>query len=185
VPDDPALQTEEFMNSGTRKCTIAALALGLAMTTLTGCASVAAKPIDYSAGELSGTDQDFAVAMAACLQESGWEVETRPDNSFGITLQASQESAFEAAETDCSERLGYDEHPEALSDAQLRRLYGGLTSLVRCLGEEGYVTRDLPSEQAFLDGSVFDPYGELRDPTRPNTLSNDEYYALLAKCPRP
>ncbi|WP_460946135.1 hypothetical protein [Okibacterium endophyticum] len=153
---------------------------------LTGCSSTSsATPIDYEPGELSGQEQDFATDMAACLKESGWEVEVRPDNSYTIQLQEEQSDAYDAAVEACSESLGYEEEPEPLTDAQMKRLYAGLVSLAGCLRDEGHEVRDVPSEQAFLDDAVFDPYGELRDPKRADALSDDDYYDLLQICPRP
>lgn len=153
---------------------------------LAGCSSgTDSAPITYEPGELSGTEQDFASEMAACLKESGWEVEVRPDNSYGITLQEGQEAAYDAADAACSESLGFDKQPEPLTDAQMKRLYEGLVSLTACLRNEGHEVQDVPSEQAFLDDAMFDPYGELRDPRRSDALSDDEYYALLKTCPQP
>jgi len=153
---------------------------------LSGCSpEQSAAPIDYSPGELSGAEQDFATEMAACLKESGWEVEVRPDNSFGITLQEGQEAAYDAANAACTEGLGFAEELEPLTDAQMKRLYEGLVSLAGCLKSEDHEVQDIPSEQAFLDDAVFDPYGELRDPGRSDALSDDEYYHLLQICPRP
>lgn len=164
------------------------VAVALAMTgmLLTGCSSTSSSPpIDYEPGELSGTEQDFATKMAACLKESGWEVEVHPDNSFGITLQEDQEAAYDAAKSACSESLGFADAPEPLTDAQMKRLYAGLVSLAGCLRDQGYEVQNIPSEQAFLDDAVFDPYGEIRDPNRSDAPSDDEYYALIQACPSP
>lgn len=169
-----------------KNLTRAALLAVLGGVLLSGCSPAqSSAPIDYAPGELSGTEQDFATEMAACLKESGWDVEVRPDNSFGITLQEGQEDAYDAANAACAESLGFDEEPEPLTDAQMKRLYEGLVSLAGCLRDEGHEVRDIPSEQAFLDDAVFDPYGELRDPGRSDALSDTEYYDLLQICPRP
>lgn len=169
-----------------KNLTKAVLLVALGGVLLSGCSPAqSSAPIDYAPGELSGTEQDFAAKMAACLKESGWEVEVHPDNSYSIELQEEQSDAYDAADKACSESLGYDEEHEPLSDAQMKRLYEGFVSLAGCLRAEGHEVRDIPSEQAFLDDAVFDPYGELRDPQRSDALSDDEYYALLEICPQP
>lgn len=169
-----------------KNLTRAALLMALGGVLLAGCSPAQnSAPIDYEPGELSGQDQNFATEMAACLKESGWEVEVRPDNSYSIELQEEQADAYDAADKACSESLGYEEEYEPLSDAQMKRLYQGFVSLAGCLRDEGHEVRDIPSEQAFLDDAVFDPYGELRDPSRTDALSDDEYYALLKICPQP
>lgn len=168
------------------KLTVALLTVASAAAFLTACtAGTDAPPINYEPGELSGTDQNFAADMAACLKESGWEVEVGPDNSVNIQLREDQADAYDAANEACSESLGYDEEPEPLTDAQMKRLYQGLLALSGCLSDKGHEVRDIPSEQAFIDGAVFDPYGELRDPARADAISNDQYYELLETCPRP
>lgn len=169
-----------------KSLTRAALVMAAGGVLLTGCSPAqSSAPIDYAPGELSGQDQDFATKMAACLKESGWEVEVQPDNSYSIQLQEGQSDAYNAADAACAESLGLDNEPEALTDAQMKRLYAGFVALAGCLRDEGHEVRDIPSEQSFLDDAVFDPYGELRDPRRSDALSDDEYYELLQVCPRP
>ncbi|MFJ4036920.1 hypothetical protein ACIPVB_02450 [Microbacterium sp. NPDC090007] len=169
------------MTSRTR---IAAVVLLFAAATLSGCAAEDVGPIDYQAGQLSGTDPNFAEAMAECLGDAGWEVEVMADNSIQATLDGSQASAYRVAEEACKSDLNYDESP-VLSEEQNKALYRGLLQLSRCLEDEGYDAGDKPSEQAFLDGEVFDPYGHLRDPARVGHIDEATYGALLTKCPRP
>lgn len=166
-----------------------ALCLGLGLT-IAACGGESAAPVEYEPGELSGTDPDYATKMADCLKESGWEVEVVPGGSFTIDFagedQEAQIEAYEAAREACSDDLGYDEPLEELSDSDRKRLYDGLVSLAECLQAEGYEIRDIPSEQAYLDETgVFDPYGELRDPGRVGSLSDEEYSDLLKVCPEP
>jgi len=161
-----------------------------ALFLLTGCSSGLddASPIDYQPGELSGTAnwQNFATDMAACLKESGWEVEVSPRNSFSITItDDSMSAAWEAANVECKQSLGYDQEPEPLTEVQMKRLYQGKLSLVACLANEGYQVQEIPSEQAFLDDAIFDPYGELYYPTNPNKISEDTYAKLIKICPEP
>lgn len=158
------------------------LALGLSACSPTGDAN---PPVDYQPGELSGADPKFASNMAECLANSGWDVEVDPDNSYGLTIPPGQEDAYDSAEKDCKTALGYDHEASPLTDAEKKHLFAALTSLADCLEQHGHEVRDRPSEQAFLDDAVFDPYGEIRNPASVGSISEEEYFELLEACPRP
>lgn len=159
---------------------------------LSGCMTRLETPPDqvgsgttFEPGSLTGTDPNFSKKMAACLGDSGWEVTVTPDNSYAYELTDAQANAFHAAEVNCADELGYNDTPPAVSPEQMRRVYSALVALRDCLDTEGYPTAEPPSEQAFLGGALFDPYGELKDPAGSSAIDAATLSTLLEMCPRP
>lgn len=158
----------------------AGVVIGLGLI-LSGCASEPVSEESFAPFELSGSDPEFGENMVACLNESGWDVELADDGGVTATIPETSNDSYSAAVEDCSKSLGYD-NPPPMSDEQYGKLYGALVELVDCLSDEGYTVTDVPSEQAFRDGAVFDPYGELY---AAGEIAGADFAELQATCPQP
>jgi hypothetical protein len=111
----------------------------------------------------------------------GLDVDITSDGGVQTNIPEESANVYDAAVADCEAEFGYDK-PVALTDEQYGKLYVALTELVRCLGDKGFTVAELPSEQAFRDGALFDPYGELYDT---NQLAAKDSDALQRSCPQP
>ncbi|WP_156876656.1 hypothetical protein [Microbacterium luticocti] len=133
---------------------------------------------------MSAIDPDFGKNMKACLQEAGFDVSITEDGDIKSAVPSDQLSVFRKARAKCEAEFGYDKPPEQTT-AQKKKLYHALVSLADCLESQGYAIAQRPSEQAFLDGAIFDPYGEVLIPRNSTPPSDDEYKRLLKLCPYP
>ena len=173
---------------GGRRRAILGAAVVIALScTLAACSENgqegALQPIDYSPGELSGIDPNYDENMARCLTDAGYDVWIPPDGGVQAKVPEEQLSPLQVAGDACEAELGYANRP-APSVQELKALYRGLLALAGCLGDAGYTISNIPSEQAFIDGAVFDPYGQILIPPE-NAPSNEEYASLLDQCPMP
>jgi len=96
-----------------------------------------------------------------------------------------QRDAYERDSKECESLLGYDVPPK-YSDEQLRDIYGEVIKTADCIRGEGLEPGTPPSEQTFVEQvrtgqGGWDPYSEIYGP---GGLTEDEYFALLEKCPR-
>lgn len=148
---------------------------------LSGCAGEPVVHETYAPFELSGADPEFGEKMASCLNDSGWEVEVSEDGGVTATIPEASNDVYSTAVSECAEQLGFD-NPPPMTDEQYGKLYAGLVELSDCLRGEGYTVDDVPSEQAFRDGAVFDPYGEIY---ASGEISGADFAELQAACPQP
>lgn len=170
---------------------IAALLLMLMPLTLASCSQ--SQPDDKE----TATTIDFGSApsyiqdMKSCLFEEGWDVNVGGDGSISIRLPQDQSDAYDKAQSMCEKKFGYDklEDSAPFTDAELRLLYSLELTTAKCLTEHGHDVGDTPSEQLYID-SYYDPalgaWYAYKNVWKPGTsLSEEEYYELLAACPRP
>lgn len=143
---------------------------------ITGCASA---PAESAEPRSQVNPDEFGRNMEACLNEAGYDVKVYDDGSVGISLPDDQMPAFDAASSDCSGRFGYDAVP-TLTDEQMSDVYAETVATVECLEKRGYPVPDVPSEQAFIDGTPFIAYGEV-----PATVVGEEWDKLQRECPQP
>jgi hypothetical protein len=122
---------------------------------------------------------EFERNMEACLNEAGYDVKVYDDGSVGISLPNDQMPELDAASSGCSQRFGYDA-VSTLTDEQMPDLYAETVATVECLEEHGYPVPDVPSEQAFIDGTPFMAYGEV-----PTTVVGEKWDRLQLECPQP
>lgn len=148
---------------------------------LAGCGGTPSARESYRPGELSGVDPNFAVNLQSRLADAGWDVDVTSDGGVQISIPEESASAYDAAVADCKAEFGYDKAVE-LTDAQYGKLHVALVELVRCLSDKGFTVMEVPSEQAFKDGALFDPYGELYDT---NQLAAADFETLQRSCPQP
>lgn len=159
---------------------LAAVLMGLVVV-LAGCGGAPSARESYRPGELSGVPPNFGVNMQACLADAGWDVDVTSDGGVQTSIPEESEGVYDAAVADCQAEFGYDKAVE-LTDAQYGKLHAALIELVRCLSDEGFTVTDVPSKQAFTDGALFDPYGELYDT---NQLAAADFETLQRSCPQP
>jgi hypothetical protein len=169
-----------------------AVAVGIVIAAtfaLSACSSTDAAPrlphVSYTSGQLSGEDPNFGKNMQACMKDAGFDVTIESDGSIQtMHVPDAQIDKYDAASHACSAKFGYDK-PIVQSAAQKKALYAGLLSLTQCLKDHGYVYDSVPSEQAFQDGAIFDPYSAVAGPSAKNPASYDKYQQLLKVCPYP
>ena len=151
----------------------------VSMLMVVGCSASVDEPsatVEHSPG---AADDQFTATMKDCLAEAGYDVTVYDDGSFGIRLPEAQMAGYDAASHKCSEDHGYGQPPE-MTDEQLRHLYAATVDLVSCLETHGYPITDVPSEQAFLDGTPFVPYEQV-----PLDVVGEEWDKLVQDCPQP
>jgi hypothetical protein len=96
----------------------------------------------------------------------------------------SQSELVDAAIPACFEKLGFMSDGR-LSASQLERLYNLQLQAQDCLANEGYESRDAPSEQVFADTwgtpDLWAPWAEMGK----YQLSQEELLSLIERCPDP
>jgi len=132
-----------------------------------------------------GERQSYAVGMTECLRSAGWEATARPDDSVYATVAEDQGSAYADALVACEHQLGYDVPPDPLTDEEIRQRYAATLKTVQCLKERGHDPGQPPSEQEYVDHfrvrGGWDPYSNI---WIPGLMTEQEYFDLLALCPR-
>ena len=82
-------------------------------------------------------------------------------------------------------RFGYDATPAPMTDSQIADLYDKVIATATCLKEHDVDPGDPPSLQQFTDQAHdiggWDPYTDIY---RPGGVTEQEYFDLLAVCPR-
>ena len=155
--------------------------LPLLLLALAGCTTQHAERQTPGPAALS----DYATNMASCLRSAGWEVQTRPDGGITSQIPAAQADAYAADRAECEKHFGYDATPEPLTDAQIKDLYRKVLETLDCLKDQGRDPGVPPTEQPFIDQAhgtgAWDPYTNLY---RPGKMTDQEYFSLLAVCPR-
>lgn len=125
---------------------VVALLTGLIV--LTSCATVeekpTASPAPVSAPEAPSVTEGVA-AMAECLKQKGWEVQTYRDG-YAFPGPAEQLDVYLEDQMACYSELGFDKPPPArMDDEHLTAMYGQEQQLRDCLMEQGYDPPELPS----------------------------------------
>ncbi|MBW1637822.1 hypothetical protein G3H63_01805 [Microbacterium resistens] len=164
-----------------RKTVFALSAALLVAFAVSGCVTEPVVHETHAPFELNGVEPDFGEKLASCLNDSGWEVTVSEDGGVTATIPEASDDIYSAAVSECTEKLGIG-NPPPLSDTQARKLYTALVQLSDCLRDEGYTIDNVPSEQAFLDGTVFDPYGEIYGN---GEIAGADFADLHDTCPQP
>lgn len=134
---------------------------------LAGCTPTSTAPTEAPASQPStqgaqtgdqvfhGTRHEYTQAVAACLQEAGWDVEVSPEDVDGgrsliVDTPPEQNDEFDAALQACHVELGpleqgFDE-PGAL-----RRWYDFQVERLACLDSAGWVAEPPPSFESVED----------------------------------
>jgi hypothetical protein len=148
--------------SESRRWSVTTLALCVVLAACTVGPSQSGSPEPTS--PYRQTLDEFLVAMAACLQEKGYNarVEEGGLRVGGAYDRETSKADFRA----CEERIDPARllPPLPLTRSQLEALYRYVVAQTECMREAGYPVSDPPPLQVFVDseGSAFDPYGDLR-----------------------
>lgn len=156
---------------------------------LAGCANQTPEALQTADSVDLGIHPEFGAIMASCMVDRGWDTVVSGDGGISSTIPEGQDESYDADLAACQEEHGFDAIAPALTEPELRRLYLMELDTADCLRDEGYDPGQPPSEQSFvdaalIDGNAWDPYAEVYT-TSNSQVSEDEYFALLEKCPRP
>lgn len=153
-------------------------AIGLAILTLTGCASTPAPTIpETSQGALDPTNPaDRNMMLGQCLQAKGWDVEIDSEGA-GMELPKEQVDQYQASVDECDSELGFE--VRQLTPDEYASLYQESVDMNTCLSERGYPTQPAPSEQVFADTYTNAPWLPW------SGLPEGATEAALAACPPP
>jgi hypothetical protein len=99
--------------------------------------------------------------MKRCLGEDGYDVTVMADGGITLTVPPAQAAAFERAQNDCKERLGFNA-PVEVSDEEYSALFDRRLALKECLEAEGFRITEPPSRQTFIaTQGRWQPYEDL------------------------
>ena len=133
-----------------------------------------ASPIAFT-----GSAEEYIAAVASCLRDAGWNVET--DGSADIT--AEQRPAFMAARESCGATLGELPPSAPLSEAEIRARYAYLLEARDCLIELGYTIGAPATLDHFLDSYATGPWTPFND-LADQTTSQAEWEQANQACPQ-
>ncbi|MFB8188269.1 hypothetical protein ACFC14_03025 [Microbacterium sp. NPDC055988] len=156
---------------------------------LGGCAGSAPEPHATAESVDLGIDPEFGSTMAACMVDRGWDADVTGDGGVLSDVPEGQEEPYDADLAECEKENGLDTIAPALTEPELRLLYLMELDTAECIRVQGLDPGNPPSEQTFVDsaladGNAWDPYAEVYT-TSNSQVTEDEYFALLEKCPRP
>ena len=112
-------------------------------------------------------------------QEMKQEMRIESDSMGEIEVPADKYWGAQTERSLLHFNIGYDKMPNLTTD-QRADLYDQTMALVDCLEEQGYPITDVPSKQAFIDGTEFVPYEQV-----PTTVVGDAWDKLQRVCPQP
>lgn len=156
---------------------------------LGGCASSAPEPRATAESVDLGIDPEFGSTMASCMVEHGWDADVTGDGGVLSNVPDGQDEPYDADLAECAKENGLDKIAPALTEPELRLLYLMELDTAECIRDQGLDPGNPPSEQTFVDsaladGNAWDPYAEVYT-TSNSQVTEDEYFTLLEKCPRP
>ncbi len=163
-------------------------AFGLALIASTalvaGCVATDAEPATSPSHPVAA----YAELVAECLQERGWDAVATFDNSVTsgdpkTGIPADQLSAYQAAEQECVDELGYGE-PRTPTTDQVHEMYRLDLEARDCMIELGFDIPVMPSEQVYVEtfgtASGWDIGQQV-----PAFSSPTEYERVWTACPPP
>lgn len=130
--------------------------------------------------------ESWVTGVAACMQESGWDVQA--DAQLGSisndTLPVQQRSSFKQALRGCEKAAGPQPNADSPSRDRVVAIYAHLVKMRSCLSANGFSSDEPPSEGAFVDEYLsgragWNPYNQL-----PPTLSQAAFEELERQCPQ-
>jgi len=160
------------------------LALIASTALLVGCTAPGVEPAPSPSHPIA----EYAERVAACLQERGWDAIATFDNSVTsgdqkTGIPADQLSAYQVAERECVDELGYGE-PRTPTTDQIREMYGLDIEARECMIELGFDIPEMPSEQVYLEtfgtASGWDIGQQV-----PTFSTPTEYERVWTACPPP
>lgn len=101
--------------------------------------------------------------LATCMEKEGWEVERSLQGGLDLpSVPVDQQSAFEAANSRCSESSGWNAAAN-LNDVQVKELYDQEVAAHDCFLGMGIDSAQPPSEQRYIE----------------TYQTQDQYYAFM------
>lgn len=158
-----------------------------------GCANATSNENPPKASAPGGTPSASATSMPqwlervqTCLEEEGWEVSVDYEqNGIAIdNLPTDQQAAYRAADEACEKAAGRAPNDVPMTAERAKEIFRHLIKAATCLEDEGYPSSEPPSESKFVDDYLsgnppWSPFLEV-----PDSISEDEWRALLRKCPQ-
>ncbi len=130
---------------------------------------------------------EYAVNMANCMQQKGWNAIANPDNSYSQDeIPEGQYELLAEDEQECLVRFGYDEPPE-YTDETLADLYDKELETRACLEGFGFVDpAPPPSLEVYIDTfRTESTWSAYRLVVEGSVGTPDNWYELNAACPQP
>ena len=127
---------------------------------ISGCAAPDAEPApSLTPGQVEGNQRDYesATAVAACLEERGWDVNVTPEGGWGIEVEMDEAQADVYREdfNACLEETGMG---DVQMDEELANyLYDNHLRVLDCLEGAGYSVEEPPSRAGFVSTLLEDP----------------------------
>lgn len=136
---------------------------------------------------VEATGGNPSVAIAACLQEKGWDVTAHPDNSVSAEIPVQQEDQYRADYDICVDQVQPDEPRPPMTEEQAETYFDALLEVADCVRGLGYQVAEPPSRQAAVEALQqpiidlgWDPY---EDPVR--NAGTEEIDNVYRACPQP
>lgn len=117
---------------------------------------------DDASTTTSAPREDFAVNMAGCLQEKGWNVEAHEEtNSFGNVdgLLPEQAERYQEDSDECLAEFGYDPAPPPITPERAEVIYEVMLEVAQCIRDLGFHVPEAPSKQAWVEERVREGIG--------------------------
>ncbi|MCC7128625.1 MAG: hypothetical protein IT192_07405 [Microbacteriaceae bacterium] len=122
-------------------------------------------------------EQEGMLAIGACLEELGWEVEDAATGS--VRVPPEQEDRFKDDLGACVKEVNGSETFSPLSHEELAEMYELERQSVKCLQELGYQL-ELPTLQAYIDTYYSRPFIAQAEI---GSLSPSQFDEVTSKCP--
>lgn len=148
--------------------------------TVSPTSPVSAGPSPFA---FTGSTEEYIAAVASCLRDAGWNVETDGSVGFSADITGEQRPAFLAARSACGATLGEPAPVAPLSEADRRARYAYLLEARDCLINLGYTIGEPPTLDHFLDSYAsgpWTPFSDLAD----QTTSQAEWDQANRSCPQ-
>ncbi|MCG7285472.1 hypothetical protein MHY85_05710 [Cellulomonas sp. ACRRI] len=129
------------------------------------------------AAQVQANDELIA-KQSSCLESAGYVFTVQGDGQF-LAPEGTDVSAFASALRQCTADALGDLDGWRPGPGELGELHDRQLDVVACLEHEGYVVRDVPSRDAYVDsGGTWTPYDQL-------VIDGDAMVQLKRRCPDP
>ena len=107
--------------------------------------------------EGNAIEHGYAVSIAKCLTDIGWEVQVDPQGGWGVVSEMPEEQRplYEADYQECLKELGLNDFTVTEETASVS--YDNNTRVIECLAAEGFPVEEAPSRSSFINKTLEDP----------------------------
>lgn len=190
----PAIEDEQISlafsrmlsdGTGARLRTLAALLVSLLLVVLTACSPVPplySEPSPSPSIQGNVRDYEYFTALAACMQDRGWNAEVRYSSgwSMGLEYPTAQKDLVNQAEEECSREVGTGIFEPNVKNAEYN--YDNNVRVLDCLHEHGYPTTEPPTKAHYVNQVLEDRLSIAWDPY--DEVPVDERRAAVMTCPQ-